>query len=56
MTKKLKKKKDEIVQALKELHADTSGPARDNLDAIREVIEEARLLEHLLETDCKEHD
>lgn len=56
MTKALEKKKDEIVKSLKELHADTSGPAQDNLDAIREVIEEARTLEQMLEMDCEEHE
>jgi len=49
---KLEAKKQAAIEAIKAVHADLSGEARDNLQAIREIIEEAKLLERALEDDC----
>lgn len=54
MTKQLIAKKDAVIKGIREVHSDQSGPARDNLDAIREIIETAREIESALEQDCGE--
>lgn len=54
MTKQLRSKTDAVLKAIRELHSDKSGPARDNLDAFREVIETAREIEAALEQDSGE--
>lgn len=54
MTKQLGKKKDAILALLKDVHGDTSGPAQNNLDAVREIIETAREIEAALKIDCGE--
>ena len=56
MTKALEAKTDAVIESIREVHADTSGPARDNLDAIRRIIEEARVYEQMLESDCGEEE
>jgi hypothetical protein len=53
MKKPLIQKKEAAIEALREVHADTSGPASDNLEAIREIISEAQEIETGLKFDCE---
>lgn len=51
MSKQLEQKKEAIIKAIQDLHADTSGPASDNLEAICHIIEEASDVRDMLERD-----
>ncbi len=53
MTKSLIAKKDAALQAIQEVHNDTSGPASENLDAMQEIRERAQEIENLLKADCE---
>lgn len=54
MSKTLMVKKNEVLEALDEVHSDQTGPARDNLDAIREIKEKVEDIERMLMHDCGE--
>ena len=53
MKLKLRTKTNTAIEALREIHSDTTGPASDNLEAIQEVIEEALDIKQALESDVK---
>lgn len=54
MSKILETKKQLAIDAIRDVHGDMSGPARGNLDAIREIIGIAQDFEAALENDCGE--
>ena len=51
MTSQLQAKLDKALAALRELHADTSGPVLDNLEAMHSAAELTQELISLLEYD-----
>lgn len=54
MKKPLKQKVDAAIEALNEVHSDQSGPAKDNLAAIREIRDRLDDIERCLKDDCGE--
>lgn len=53
MTKTLKKKLADALKAIEDVHNDTSGPATDNLEAMREIGSKADIFESALAEDCE---
>lgn len=53
MTSTLERIQSEVLQGLRELHADTSGTPHDNLEAFQRVKEEVNVLIGALEADCR---
>lgn len=51
MTATLKQKLDAAIEALKALHEDTSGPARQNLEAVETLMSEAETILDALKGD-----